>query len=371
MLVDEITFLDEIFELEKKEESLEHIEITNVSYWNSSLSYKKHMEKYIKLNLQQDIFDYTYTYDISKYQRLELMKKLKVINPEDSMCLLNSSGTNTIQNVINFLKFHNYKKLGILIPSYFSVEQSCKVINLTYENVIMHYSDGNYHIPLKYILENHFDAVWLTSPAYSTAISYKDFHIDVLKKLFSEKILVIADETLALPNQMLTSRIPINDYFFSICSPHKPLFINKIKFSVLICPKKNDDFLEQWIDILSGSLSYSNLIAIQHFLSYNFNECMNAALQWYGNSIKEMRSIVRCFPNIQYNLDELGPYKTIYLKSPKLDIGKLDNINSIIIKDYVSYIPIEFNGYYGFRVNLSLNPDDLSNALYRILKFYA
>lgn len=295
MLIDQISFLDEIFKLEKEKENLEHIEITNISYWNSSLAYKQYMEKYIQLDFQQDIFDYTYTYDISKYQRLQIMKKLNVINPEESMCLLNSSGTNTIQNVINYLKLHNYKKLGILMPSYFSVEQSCQIFNLTYEKIIMPYSNGEYSIPIEYISENNFDAIWLTSPAYSTGVLYQDKQIDILRKLILEKILIIADETLALPNQMLISKIPINNYFFSICSPHKPLFINKIKFSVLICPKKNDDFLEQWVDILSGSLLSSNLIAIQHFLSNNFFECLTVAQQWYENTISKLRNICNNF----------------------------------------------------------------------------
>lgn len=370
MLINRITVIDEIFELEKEKENLNHIEITNVSHWNSSLSYKQYMEKYIKLNFQQDIFDYTYTYDISKYQRLQIMKKLGVINPEGAMCLLSSSGTNAILNAINYLKLHNYKKLGILLPSYFSVEQSCEIYNLVYEKVVMPYSDGEYHIPLKYLLENHFDAVWLTSPAHSTGISYKSCQIDILKKLISEKVLIIADETLALPEQMLISKLPINDYFFSICSPHKPLFINKIKFAALVCPKNNDDFLEQWVDVLSGSLLSSNLIAIQHFLSNNFIECVSAAQHWYRNALNVICNIVQQFPNIQYNLDEIGPYKTIYLNRPRLDIRKLDNINTLITKEYVSYIPVEFNGYNGFRVNLSFNSEDLSNALYRILKFY-
>lgn len=111
-------------------------------------------------------------------------------------------------------------------------------------------------------------------------------------------------------------------------------------------------------------------MAIQHFLSNNFNTCINAAQHWYQNTINEIYNTVQQFPNILYNLDETGPYKTIYLTTPRLDMEKLDNINTLIVKDYISYIPLEFGGYNGFRINLSLNPEDLSNALHRILKFY-
>lgn len=370
MLIDEISFLDQIFGLEKKKKNLEQIDVTNISYWNPSYSYKQYMEQYIQLDYKQDIFDYVYTYDLTKSQRIKIMEKLGVQNPTDSMCLLNSTGTSTIINLINFLKLHKYSKLGILTPSYFSVEQSCQICNLPYEKIPLEYFQGKYFIPLQKILNHHFDVIWLTSPTYSTGISFDNVQLKQLKKIIEENILVIADETLALPNQMLVSKLPISDCFFSICSPHKPLFINKIKFSALICPKKNDDFLEQWIDILSGSLLSSNLIAIQHFLSDNFIECIVAAQRWYKNAINEIYNIVQQFPNLQYNLNETSPYKTIYFKQPKLDIKNLDNINTLISKDYVSYIPLEFNKHYGFRINLSLDSQDLSNALYRILRFY-
>jgi histidinol-phosphate/aromatic aminotransferase/cobyric acid decarboxylase-like protein len=172
MLINEITFLDQIFELEKKKKNLDHIDITNISHWNPSHSYKQYIERYIKLDFHQDIFDYVYTYDLTQNQRIQIMQKLGVQNPKDSMCLLNSTGTSTIINLINFLKLHNYRKLGILTPSYFSVEQSCKICNLTYEKIPLEYFHGKYFIPLQKILENYYDVIWLTSPVYSTGISF-------------------------------------------------------------------------------------------------------------------------------------------------------------------------------------------------------
>lgn len=370
MFIDEITYLDKIFELERKKEVAEQIKIINVSHWNPSQMYKEYIEKYIQFDNQQDIFDYTYSYDLTKNKRLQIMKKLGVQNPMDSMCLLNPSGTNTILNTINFLKMHNYHKVGILMPSYFSVEQSCQLCNLPYEKISLQYLENKFVIPIEYILKKNFDVIWLTSPAYSTGISYDDAQINNIKELMSKHILIIADESLAMPNQMLLSKIPINNYFFCICTPHKTLFINKIKFSTLICPKKNDDFLEQWIDILSGSLLSSNLIAIQHFLSNNYIECVVAAQRWFKKSMGMINDVLQQFTDIQCNLSEISPYKTIYLKSTKKDLRSLGNINMLINNDYISFIPISLNEYTGFRVNLSLAPQELCNAIYRILQYY-
>ena len=371
MYIDEITYLDEIFDLEKKIEHSEHIKITNVSYWNPSNEFKEYLHKHIELTCPQDIFDYIYTYDVAKIQRAQILKKLGVINPDSAMCLLNATGTNSILNVINYLKLHNYQKIAILIPSYFSVEKSCQLYGLAYKKVMLQHYNGKYYIPIEELLKNNFDAIWITSPPYSTGVSFEDSQIDILKKLISKKILVIADETLALPHQMLLTQIPISDFFFCICSPHKPLFMNKLKFSALVCPKKNDDFLEQWIDVLSGSLLSSNIAAIQHFLSNNYDDCVYATQNWYTNSLHSIRTLLQLFPKVQCNLDEIAPYKTIYINCPKKDMQSLKNINTLISKNYASYIPTVMEKDIGFRINLSLETNNLIDTTYKIIKFYS
>lgn len=182
MYIEEITYLDEIFDLEKRVEHSEHVKVTNVSYWNSSNEFKEYLHKHMELNYPQDIFDYAYTYDVSKIQRTQILRKLGTLNPDSAMCLLNATGTGSILNVVNFLKLYNFKKLAILMPSYFSVEKSCQVYGLTYEKVTLQYYDGKYYIPLEYLLNNNFDAIWLTSPPYSTGISFENSQVDILKK---------------------------------------------------------------------------------------------------------------------------------------------------------------------------------------------
>lgn len=370
MYIQEIAYIDEILEFEKKKELSDHIQVTNVSYWNSSDLYKEYLKKHIRLDIQKDIFDYVYTYDVQKKQREKILKKLGIINPESSMCLLTTTGTNSILNAINFLKLHNYKKIAIMIPSYFSVERCCQIYNIEYKKIILQYCDGQYFIPYEYILNNKFDAIWITSPPYSTGTPFDDSQIDILKKIISNQILVIADESLALPHQMLETKIPISDYFFSICSPHKALFINKIKFSALICPLRYDDFLEQWIDIIGGNLLLSNITAIHHFLSDNYEECLCASKRWYSDSVEKIREILTMFPNAECNLSDISPYKTIFIKHPLIDIQSLKHIKELISNNYISYIPTKLGDHMGFRINLSLDPNTLTNALYRIIDFY-
>ena len=251
MYINKIFELDALLNYEKKIADDKGITITNISYWNTSLQYQNFMQKHIRLKSIPDIFNYKYTYDIPSEIRSNIIKKIIGYSNNEIMCLLTPSSTCSIVNMINFLTHNDFKKMCIITPAYFSVEQTCKVFNLSFEKKPLVFRNGNFYIPSEYILKNNFDVVWITSPIYSTSQMYDETQITEIKALIDRHILIIADETLALPGQELARVVPISNYFFSIYSPHKPLFINSIKFSTIICPKKNDDFLEQWIDVLS------------------------------------------------------------------------------------------------------------------------
>lgn len=375
MFIDEIFELDKILNYEEQVVTNRNAKITNISYWNTSEKYQNYMLNYIKLEYITDIFNYKYTYDISVDIRNQIIRKLTGQTQKDIMCLLSSSSTCSITNMINFLKLNGFQKLCILTPSYFSVEQNCKIFHLSFEKKSLIFHEGKYSIPLEYILSNNFDSVWITSPIYSTSKVLDESQIEIMKMLMNKKILVIADETLALPGQELSRIMPINDYFYSIYSPHKPLFINNIKFSVILCPLKNDDFFEQWIDVLGGGLLHSNVSAILHFLSSNYQLCLQRCIEWYSKGISIIESILKKFPNAYCDTSDIGAYKTIYLRSPLHNFYDIENIKNLIDTQYVSFIPGIFNGFSEddgncFRVNLSLDSLEIQNALYRILNYY-
>lgn len=375
MFIDEIFELDSILNYEKNIRNSHNVNVTNISHWNASTKYQNYMLKYIQLKNVPNIFTYKYTYDISKNTRNEIIKNLTGCTNSAIMCLLSSSSTCSITNMINFLKLTGYCKLCILTPSYFSVEQNCKAFNLPYENKALNFHNNQYFIPIDYILSNHFDSVWITSPIYPTSKVFDKSQIQVIQQLIQNHILVIADETLALPGQELTRIIPINNYFYSIYSPHKALFINSVKFSTILCPLENDDFLEQWIDVLGGSLLHSNILAILHFLSPNYQLCFQQCIKWYSKGIEAIESVLKQFPIAYCDTTDIGAYKTIYLKSTSHNPNKFENIKKLIETQYVSYIPGIFNGhieyeYDCFRINLSLDPLEIKNTLYRILTYY-
>ena len=376
MYIDKIFEIDEILNFEEQIARNQNAQILNVSYWNTGTKYQDYLQKCIKLDFKENIFDYKYTYDIPKNARNKIIKKLTGIENEKVMCLLTPSSTCSITNMINYLKLNNYHKICILTPAYFSIEETCKIFRLNYEKKQLIYSDKKYHIPKDYILKNEFDAVWITSPVYSTGEVFERSEIDALEELMENHILVIADETLALPGQELSRVVPIGNYFYSIYSPHKSLFINTIKFSAILCPIKNDDFLEQWIDVLGGGLLHSNITAISHYLSPNFDHCVQHSIEWFRLASNTIKNVIKNTSNAYCNVSEVSSYKAIYFDSTHKNPNKLENVMELIEAHHVSYIPGILNGCDSnnincFRINLSLTPSEIENALYRILHFYA
>lgn len=376
MYIDEIFDLDEILNYEEKAFLQKKISISNVSYWNPSMEYQKYMLDKIHMEQDNDFFNYHYTYDIPREIRQNIITQLGNRDINNTMCLLTPSSTSSIMNIINFLKYNGYKKICILEPAYFSVEQTCILFNVPYGKCNLQFVNNRYVIPYEYIVNNGFDVVWITSPIYSTSTEYDYTQVNIIEQLINQNILVIADETLALPNQELCRKIPVGEYFFCIYSPHKPLFINGIKFSVILCPKNLDDFLEQWIDVLDGGLLHSNLMAIQHFLSGNYNQCVEYCKKWYRLNLKLIEILLDNMPNVFCDSQTLGAYKMLFFKSSSKDPNCLHNIFTLIDKYYVSYIPGIYSGFSSdsnacFRINLSLKPEELNKSLAHILNFYA
>lgn len=376
MYIKEIFQLDELLNEEKKVVNETGINITNISNWNTSAAYKNFMFKNIILKHNENIFDYIYSYDFDKSIREQILKKLGIQNEKQCMCLITPSSTISILNIINYLKHNGFKKMCIIDPAYFSIEQCCITLNFQYERKSLLYKDGKYTIPEEYILKNKFDAIWITSPIYSSGILFDDTQINIIKKIIDSRILVIADETLALSGQELCRKIPISSYFFSIYCPHKSLFVNNIKFSVIACPISNDDFFEQWIDVLGGALLGSNITAVFHFLSDNFEYCTMKSIKWFNNSLSALKNILIQFSNVYCDTQNISSYKmVVFNNNVKYNINNTKNIIKIINNRFVSYIPGIYHGYSNihencFRINMSIDSNDIQMGLYNILSNY-
>lgn len=376
--IDEIFIMDDIFSIEKRVAQEYGIPIPNVSYWNSSTDFQRHMAQSLVLPPQSLPWNYYYSYSISKEERLQVLKHLGVPAQQYSsvMGLLLQSSTVAIVNMINLLVHYNKKYLCILQPAYFSVALCCSSLSLKYGIEQISFVNGTPQIPVVQIIEGGYDTIWITSPIFCTGYYPDKNFLSDIETLKASGMTVIFDESLALPGKELIRFFPIDEKVFAIYSPHKAIAINGLKFAVIVCSIFYEDFLEQWIDVFSGALSVSNRDAILHFISPNYRENCYPAYKIYIDQTKKIVSdIIEQFSFASMLPETEGHYINIFLNfkiHKKMEL--LNFLNDIIRNASASFIPSTLNGFdsnqsFGFRVNLTGNMLELEGAIGRIMEY--
>lgn len=376
--IDEIFIMDDIFSIEQKAEQEYGIHIPNVSYWDSSIEFQKHMTQALVLPPQSLPWNYYYTYSISKEDRMQVLKLLglQVHQLQSTMGLLLQSSTIAIVNMINLLVHHNRKRLCILQPAYFSVALCCTMLSLKYSTEQIIFTDGKPQIPIQKIIDGGYDCIWITSPIFCTGYYPDKNFLKEIELLKSLGMTLVFDESLALPGKELIRSFPVDQKIFAIYSPHKSIAINGMKFAVIICDVFYEDFLEQWVDVFSGALGVSNRDAILHYISPNYLKNCYPAYNAYINKTKKIVSdIVEQFPFASMLSETEGHYINIFLDlkiQGKKEI--LNFLNDIIHECLASFIPSTLNGFdssqsFGFRVNLTGDALELEGAIGRIMQY--
>ena len=375
-LITDIDIMDAITTIQlEKEESLGQ-PLLNVSHWNSCNKYKQAINSRLDFRPIASPWDYTYTYDIDLTAKRHALLSLGIPHAQinTAMGLVVQSSTIAIINVANMLKQLNYKKVCIVQPSYFSVPRCFDILHLSYnyENTII---GTTVELPIKRILENGYDVVWITSPLFSGSQYYTDKYFNQIRVLADSGIIVVADESLALPGHEILREVGISDKFIGIYSPHKAISINGMKFSIIITSIKYEVFLEQWVDVLSGSLPQSTYNAFTHYTSKNYKECVLEYNRYVKRNQESVSNIVANNRIATTCPNTYGHYIVIFLKSiaPEL-FNSLPFQRMLVYQTCAALYPGNLHGYddsYGacFRVNLTLDAHDLASSLHRILHY--
>lgn len=376
--IDEIFVMDDIFSIEKEVEQEYGIHVPNVSYWNSSTNFQKHMAQALILPSQSLPWDYNYSYSISKERRLQVLENLgvPVQQLQSTIGLLLQSSTIAIVNMINLLVRFDYKQLCILQPAYFSVALCCASLSLKYNTEQISFTNRKPRIPVIQIIEKGYDCIWITSPIFCTGYYPDKEFLKDIELLKASGITLIFDESLALPGKELIRFFPVNQKIFAIYSPHKAIAINGLKFAVIVCDILYEDFLEQWVDVFSGALSVSNCDAILHYTTPNYLEkCYPAYYAYIKQTKKKVSNIVKQFSFASMLPSTEGHYVNIFLDLKFKQKKELLNfLNHMIHECLASFIPATLNGFdssqdFGFRVNLTGDSLELEGAIGRILKY--
>lgn len=377
--INEIFAMDEIFSLETEMEQKYGIPIFNISHWDSSDAYQKHMSRVLVLPESSLPWNYYYTYSVSDDDRQQILKNLGVRpqNLQMTMGLLLQSSTLAIVNMINLLVQYKYKKLCILQPAYFSVALCCSTLSLEYGTEQIQFTNKQSRIPIDKIIASGYDCIWITSPIFSTSYYFDKECLSDICFLKSMGLTLVFDESLALPGKELVRTFPIDEKIFAIYSPHKAISINGLKFSVIVCNKIYEDFLEQWVDVFSGALSSSNRDAAFHYISSNYlNACYPAYKSYISKTKAAIQKIVKQFPFVSMLPNTEGHYVTIFIDSLLYrDTNNIDFLKAVMENSMASFIPATLNGFdasqgFGFRINLTGDIMELEGAIGRIMQYF-
>ena len=369
--------MDEIHKLEQKILNETNIPVCNVSHWNSGKEYKKLILSQYRASTPLNYSDYQYSYAYSNDTKKTVISNLMCTNPNKYDCVFIHNATAAICCIADYLKKHGYQKICVIEPAYFSI-YSCLLsfgLNVHKENAILN-SKGEIELPYDNILQKEYDVVWITSPIFSTGLYFTQSQIDCINSLVQKGTLLIIDESAASPKNTLSSKLNYAKNIISIFSPHKYLAINAVKFAVIICTHSISTYIENWIDVFAGALPLSTCIAIEHYLSSNFEHCLTLHDQYIKNNMKQIQELCNLFPD-NYCTGKATNYITIcnqslpYVKS----LNEL-NIYEIMQYTYVSFVPGYINGFssqWGFcyRVNLTLDANTIKSTIGRLFNYFS
>lgn len=351
-------------------------QVFDISHWDSGQAYNKTLLSTLHIQKNFQPCNYVYSYEIDDNIHSCVQKEL-VGTVSNNCCIFLSNSTMAIVNICNFLQKKGIKKVCLLQPSYFTVGPCMNTFNIAYDEVSLNFVDGKYEIPIKKILATNYDAIWITSPIFCTSTYLKQQEVDKIQLLLDRGMHVICDESLSIKGMDIRRKLSNTDNLFSIYSPHKVISANSFKFSCIICNNKNENFFDQWTDIFSGGLMNSSRLAIQHFLSKNYLECLDAYINYTSSLKKDVINYIKTeFSNSNiYYSHEIGQYMTIfYPNAPFVETTQSDFIKHLIFNTGVSLLPGYLEGFFEefgfcFRINLTLDKTPLLSSINKVIQY--
>lgn len=347
--------------------------VYDLSYWDCGDDYSRELLSILNFEDNKQPFKYIYSYEIEP-EIHDLVKKRIAKTQEDESCLFFSNSTTTIVNVSNFLqKCELVESVCVIQPSYFTVEPTLSSFGINVHSISLNFRNRKFHIPLHEIIKTGYDAVWVTSPIFCTSTYFDDKEIYKIQTLLDNGVFVIIDESLCIEGRSIRNKLHRTENLLTLHSPHKVISVNAIKFSALICNMKYEYFFHNWSDLFAGGLAKSSRMAIDHFLSDNYLECLKVHISYTNRIKKEVCKILLCDDNSIFFSHEIGQYITIYMpKVPYQESTKGDFIKDIIYDTKISLLPGYLEGFFDefgfcFRVNLTLNKNDLIYGIKKVI----
>lgn len=372
MQIDRLINIDKIWDLQYEFEKNNDIKILNVSDWNCSDEFKNNLLDVFDSPTYNNFVDYIYSYSLSKSIIEQLKNKYPFCIKNDTEVMITPNNTVSIVYIANLLKQLKFKKICVIAPSYFSIYNALDAFNINYDKLNLQRRGKQFYIDSN-VEWNLYDAIWLTSPIFCNGVSLGREILNTIESVSKEKI-IITDESFCQFGEELPNKINLKNHI-GIYSPHKGIGFNAFKFSLISLNKEFIDILEQWSDVLCGSLNTVNYDAIQHFLSPNFDVCQKNYSQFINNARKNICKLIEHNKNLSYDINSAGNMMMVYTSKYKNSVLCDDefykelmlNTRGCIFPGYLHDYDASFG--FCFRVNLSLYNDHFHNIFQNICNY--
>ncbi len=370
--IDELSDIRDIEDLSERYKEKYGSEVLNISWWDPSTEFNSKMIDILNLPIYEDPINYIFSYEVD--QRSRLLRKMGFNNSRKSG-LITNSGSVSILIAVHWLKSIGIKKIHVLCPYYFTLGHNCTRDGIEIEYVHMVKNNTGYRIPIEILEESSIEALWVTNPVYCTGNYLINEDIEYLRSLLLKNVTIIADECLAFNRKELSNKLGDYDSFMGIYAPHKTICVNGIKFSMIVFNKKYEDFFDQWADVYCGCLNPSNIIAIDHFLSPNFEVYQEQLINETRSVYDFLKTEVDKHQDINIDSDSVGYLTSCYFPNINAHLSKdIDFLWNVTKNTGTSFIPGLRNHFspkvgFCFRVNLAMDSAQFRSSMIRLLRF--
>lgn len=349
----------------------------NVSDWNPSNEFKLKVQHVSEMKNSFNSIDYVFSYTFNEDSHNNILKKLGYDNSLDKRAILiTPNGSSSIRNVLHWLKENKFNKLLAISPTYFTVFCGCNDYGIDCKEIFLQRENYSFFVEETELFDNvkQVDAIWITSPIYCTSTYFKDTMINNFIKILEMGKYIIADESLCISGHELIRKLGRFSNFIGIYSPHKSVCMNGNKFSVITYAKEESLLFNDWVVALSGNLLVSNGIAVNHFLSNDYDIYKQLFDHEIHSNFSELKALLNEY-NVDYDYKANGYLVTLYFHNISGDKGYDKKfLEELIYNTGTTMIPGIRNHFganldFCFRINLCCLNANIYHSLKRLILY--
>ena len=342
----------------------------NVSHWDSLASFTDRVSVPLPLSTLPNVLEYQYSYDLT--MRSEVVRKLGFPNHEHAS-LITPSGTSAIVCLLNLLRILQIRNVVSTSPVYFPVVHNSDAYGIRLKHYPMNRTEDGFRLATPILTDQipPSDAIWITNPIYSSSVYLTKEDLDALERHMYRGGFVIADEALAIPGREIARTLGHHEKFLGLYTPHKAICVNGVKFGAIVGNKKYQRHLDHWADVLIGGIGVSSVIAVEHFLSEQFEAYQQAFLEQMYTAREFVDQLAERLPHIELDLNASGHFISVYASHLPGDLD-LSAIRSLMWTSGASLIPGRRNHFgpelpFCWRINLARDGRPFRAALGRLM----